>query len=257
MRQILLNLIGNAVKFTVRGRVEARIERSQAGRLAVEVADTGPGLTEAELAQAFEPFHRIARTSAGTPGAGLGLSLSRQLARLMGGEISAHSAPGVGSCFKLEVGYDPAAPRERTQALGEIADALRPKSRSLRVLAAEDDSLDAAMLRSVLEQLGHKVVHAADPRRALDLARTCEFDLAVIAGRMALESGESLIAALKGPDVQLAAPVVAVIGGEAEEAVECDKAGARVILRRPVSVGAAARAVAEALGQESAARPAA
>ncbi|MET0295090.1 MAG: ATP-binding protein [Phenylobacterium sp.] len=252
-RQILVNLIGNAVKFTVRGRIEARVERGPDGRLSVEVADTGPGLSEAELAQAFEPFPRIARTCAGTPGAGLGLSLSRQLARLMGGEVSAHSAVGVGSCFKLILAYDPAAPRGRPQAVAEVAEPGRRGGRALRILAAEDDSLDAAMLRSVLEQLGHKVVQAADPRRALDLARSWEFDLAVVAARMTLNEGESLIAALPGA-LARAAPIVGLIGGDPDEAATCEEAGARVILRRPVAVGATARAIAEALGQDGAVR---
>ena len=245
VRQILLALLSNAIRFTVRGRVEARLERSQAARLAIEIADTGPGLSPEELAEAFEPFHRIARTSAGVPGAGLGLSLSRQLARLMGGEIEAHSAVGVGSRFRLEIAYDPAAPRERAQPPAEASDPARPQRRALRILMAEDDSLDAAMLRSVLEKLGHKVVHAADARRALDLARTCELDLAVIGGRMVDPDGTVLIAALKGLDGKRLR-IVAVIGGEAEEALECSQAGADVVLRRPVSVAAAARAIAQA-----------
>jgi signal transduction histidine kinase/ActR/RegA family two-component response regulator len=252
VRQVLLALLSNAIKFTVRGRVEARLERSPTGRLAIEVADTGPGLSPEELAQAFEPFQRIARTSAGVPGAGLGLSLSRQLARLMGGEIEAHSAVGVGSRFRLEIGYDPTAPRDRAPALAEVEGPLRGRRRALRILMAEDDSLDAAMLRSVLEKLGHKVVHAADARRALDLARTCELDLAVVGGRMTHTDGTVLIAALKALEGKLR--IVAVIGGEAEEALECSQAGADVVLRRPVTVGAAARAIAQAAGPAEAPR---
>lgn len=253
VRQILLALLSNAVKFTVRGRVEARLERSQAGRLAIEIADTGPGLSPEELAEAFLPFHRIARTSAGVPGAGLGLSLSRQLARLMGGEIEAHSALGVGSRFRLEISYDPMAPRERAQTLSEVAEPLRPRSRALRILMADDDSLDAAMLRSVLEKLGHKVIQAADARRALDLAGACELDLAVVAGRMVQPDGTALIAALRGLDGKRLR-IIAVIGGEAEEALECSQAGADLVLRRPVTVGAAARAIAQASGLSQAPR---
>jgi CheY-like chemotaxis protein len=163
----------------------------------------------------------------------------------MGGEIEAHSAVGVGSRFRLEIAYDPAAPRERAQPPAEASDPARPQRRALRILMAEDDSLDAAMLRSVLEKLGHKVVHAADARRALDLARTCELDLAVIGGRMVDPDGTVLIAALKGLDGKRLR-IVAVIGGEAEEALECSQAGADVVLRRPVSVAAAARAIAQA-----------
>lgn len=253
VRQILLALLSNAIRFTVRGRVEARLECSQPARLAIEIADTGPGLSPDELTRAFEPFHRIARTSAGVPGAGLGLSLSRQLARLMGGEVEGHSAVGVGSRFRLDIPYDPTAPRERVRQTFEASDPVRPQRRALRILMAEDDSLDAAMLRSVLEKLGHKVVHAADSRRALDLARTCELDLAVVGGRMAHPDGTALVAALNGLDDRRLR-IVAVIGGEAEEALECSHAGADVVLRRPVSVAAAARAIVQACGPAEAPR---
>ncbi len=105
-RQILLSLIDNALKFTARGRVEVRLRREGDARVRFEVADTGPGLAPDEIAQAFLPFTRVARTSAGTIGAGLGLSLTRSLAQLMGGEVGAVSAEGAGSCFWLDLPYD-------------------------------------------------------------------------------------------------------------------------------------------------------
>jgi signal transduction histidine kinase len=83
-RQIIANIVGNAVKYTVRGRIEVRVERRE-DQIAIEVADTGPGLSRDEMDQAFQAFQRVERTGAGVNGAGLGLSLSRQLAKLMGG----------------------------------------------------------------------------------------------------------------------------------------------------------------------------
>lgn len=248
VRQILANLLSNALKFTVRGRVEARLELTPSGRLAIEIADTGPGLTADELESAFEPFNRIARTSAGTSGAGLGLSLSRQLARLMGGELSAHSALGVGSCFRLELPYDIAAQPQREQELSAEPAATPEMHRRLRVLIAEDDALNAAMLRAVVEQLGHQVVHAVDGRRAVDLAKVCEFDLLMIDGRMPNMDGPAAIAAIRALDIDIArAPIICVIGGDAAEAKECVDAGADAVLRKPVSVAAVARAVADAI----------
>ena len=247
VRQILANLVGNALKFTVRGRVEARIERTISGRLAIEIADTGPGLMGDELIRAFEPFNRIARTSAGTSGAGLGLSLSRQLARLMGGELVAHSAVGVGSCFRLELPYDRDAEPDREPEAQQPAPVLAPERRTLKVLIAEDDSLNAAMLRAVIEQLGHQVVHAVDGRRAADLASVCEFDLLMIDGRMPYMDGPQTIAAVRAlPGKAGRVPIVGVIGGDADEARDCTIAGADAVLRKPVSVTAVARAVADA-----------
>lgn len=246
VRQILANLIGNAIKFTVRGRVEARLSLTPEGRILIEIADTGPGLSDTELSQAFEAFHRVERTSAGVPGAGLGLSLSRQLARLMSGELTATSAPGVGSCFGLVLPFDPLATAP-VDIAPEATDETPADGRKLRILMAEDDSLNAAMMRAVLEQLGHQVVHAQDGRRAVDLARVCEFDLALIDGRMPGLDGPEATAAIRAlPAPAGDLPIIAVIGGDASEALECTQAGADAVLRKPVSVTAVARAVADA-----------
>jgi signal transduction histidine kinase/ActR/RegA family two-component response regulator len=245
VRQILANLLGNAVRYTVRGRIEARIERRGEHHVAIAIADTGPGLSADELEQAFEPFRRIERTSAGVPGAGLGLSLSRQLAELMGARLLAQSAVGVGSCFTLELPYRDLGGEARET---DPSDGDEDHGRSgLRVLVAEDDSLAAAMLRTILEQLGHQVVHAQTGRRALDLARVCDFDLAVVSGAMQGMDGPEVINLIRAMDGAAGeTPVIAVIGGDPDEARQCLDAGADCIMRRPAAVSAVARAVADA-----------
>jgi signal transduction histidine kinase/AmiR/NasT family two-component response regulator len=252
-RQVLSNLIGNAVKYTVRGRIEARIELRD-DRVAIAVADTGPGLSAEELAQAFEPFRRIERTGAGVPGAGLGLSLARQLAALMDGALHGQSALGVGSCFTLELPWTPDAEVEPEDS---AADALvvptTTSGRPLRVLVAEDDALNAAMLRAILEQLGHQVVHAHNGKRAFELARLAEFDLLMLDGRMPHLDGPQTAAAIRALDGPIAnAPIIAVIGGDADEARECLDAGADTVLRKPVTVAGVARAVADAAARSRA-----
>ena len=250
VRQILCNLIGNATKYTGRGRVEVRVQRSGPDRVRFEVADTGPGLTDEELDRAFEPFSRIERVGLGLPGAGLGLSLSRELARLMGGDVCAESAVGVGSRFWFELAYDPSAAvqEEPDHALDDSSMPLfSPAGRGMRVLVAEDDALNAAMLRAILEQLGHQVVHAHDGARALELAEFCQFDLIMLDGRMPNLSGPEAarrIRTLAGGSRET--PMVAVIGGDVEEAQACLDAGVDQVLRKPVTVTAVARAVAAA-----------
>jgi signal transduction histidine kinase/CheY-like chemotaxis protein len=248
-RQIIANLVGNAVKYTVRGRIEVRVERRE-GLIAIEVADTGPGLSPSEMDQAFQAFQRVERTGAGVNGAGLGLSLSRQLAKLMGGALDATSAVGVGSCFTLTLPFDENAIREIEPADGEASpptEAAGAPPRNLRILIAEDDALNAAMLRAILEQLGHQVVHAQNGRRAIDLARICDFDLVMLDGRMPIMDGPQTAAALRALDgANRDVAIIAVIGGDADEARECLDAGADTVLRKPVSVAAVARAVADA-----------
>ncbi|HEY3811883.1 MAG TPA: ATP-binding protein [Caulobacteraceae bacterium] len=242
VRQVLNNLIGNAVKYTMRGRIEVRAHLIANTRVRLEVVDSGPGLSAEELRRAFEPFARIERTGAGIPGAGLGLSLSRQLARLMNGEVGAESAPGVGSRFWLDLPYDAKASVEDVVSAGPDA-----QSRPMRVLVVEDDGLNAAMLRAVLEQLGHRVLHAQDGRRAIDLLRVSEFDLVMLDGRMPGMDGPETareIRGLTGSPADL--PIVAVIGGDAEEAQSMTEAGADTVLRKPVTVASVARAVADA-----------
>ncbi len=242
VRQVLNNLVGNAVKYTVRGRIEVRAMLTSADRVRLEVADSGPGLSAEELKRAFEPFARIDRTGAGIPGAGLGLSLSKQLAALMRGEVRAESAPGVGSRFWLDLPFDRTAVLEAV--LGHDPE---PYAKPLRALIVEDDALNAAMLRAVLEQLGHRVLHAQDGRRAIDLLKVSEFDLVLLDGRMPGMDGPETaqtLRALQGAASEL--PVVAVIGGDADEAQAMLDAGADTVLRKPVTVASVARAVADA-----------
>jgi CheY-like chemotaxis protein/anti-sigma regulatory factor (Ser/Thr protein kinase) len=244
LRQALDALIGNAVKFTVRGRVEVRVTQNNAGRIAVEVADTGPGLCDDDLVAAFEPFKQIARTSAGTYGAGLGLTLARRLAALMGGEVRAESAVGVGSCFTLELPYDASAAR----APGGDANPEPALARSMKILLIEDEQLHAASLRMHIEQLGHQVLQAADARRGLELARGYELDVAVVSASLKGQEPTQTIAdlrALGGAAGRI--PILALIGGDGCDAEACVAAGARAIVRKPANAPALARALSESM----------
>jgi CheY-like chemotaxis protein len=169
----------------------------------------------------------------------------------MGGVVHAESAVGVGSRFWLDLPFDPgaAAPAEADEAEELHPNAAPVLGRSLRVLVAEDDALNAAMLRAMLEQLGHQVVHAHDGRRALELAELCNFDLIMLDGRMPHLTGPEAareIRSLAGAAGD--APIIAVIGGDAEDVKACVLAGADEVLRKPVTVAGVARAVAAALG---------
>jgi len=249
VRQVLSNLVGNAIKYTARGRVEVRIQRAGDQRLRFEVADTGPGLSTEELERAFEPFARIDRVGLGVSGAGLGLSLSRELARLMDGEVSAESAVGVGSRFWLELPFDAAAtPSDAAEEIADLDAAPAPVMRSLRVLLAEDDALAAAMTRAILEQLGHQVVQAQGGQRALELAEFCPFDLAMMSGRLACMTGPEAPGYVRAlSEATHGAPIIALVGGESGEAEACLAAGADQALRKPANVTGVARAIATVL----------
>lgn len=258
VRQIIANLLTNAIKYTVRGRVELRAERLGKDSVRFEIADTGPGLAPQEIQEAFQPFRRVARTGAGVPGAGLGLSLAQRLAGMMGGGISVESALSVGSCFRFDLPFDPEAKAdEATPAPAEPSlVAAAPATQTLRILTADDNALAVAMLRSVLEQLGHQVLHAHDGRRAFELAQICDVDLVMLSARLPGMDGPQTVRAIRELDRPVAAaPIITIIDGDAEEARACLAAGANAILRRPVNVSSVARALAKAMHQHPAPPP--
>jgi len=169
LRQILLNLLANAVKFTSAGRVVFRLRFAREIAL-FEIEDTGPGMPPDELARVFEPFARgSAAGQAGSVGTGLGLTISKMLTELMGGEMTVDSQPGRGSIFRVrlflpELRAD-ALPARRAAARTGYAGPRR------RVLVVDNEEIDRGLLVSVLEPLGFEVVQAASGEQALALLR--------------------------------------------------------------------------------------
>lgn len=178
VEQILAHLLSNALLYTQQGRVELKLIHTPEGFIRIEVVDSGPGLSEEELALAFTPHSRILRTSSGHSGAGLGLSLSRSLSELMGGRTGAESTLDVGSKFWLDLPYDARAKPPPRPVEPEEPDAA--PDHSLRILLIANDSLRAAQLRDVLERQGHKCLTSTTRERALTLARKAPVDACLI-----------------------------------------------------------------------------
>ena len=178
VEQILAHLLSNALLYTPQGRVELKLLHMPEGFVRIEVVDSGPGLSEEELTQAFAPHSRILRTSSGHSGAGLGLSLSRSLSELMGGRTGAESTLDVGSKFWLDLPFDPLATPPPRPAEPEETDTT--PDRTLRILLIANDSLRAAQLRDALEHQGHKCLTSTSKERALILARKAPIDACLI-----------------------------------------------------------------------------
>ena len=166
LRQILINLLGNAIKFTEQGGVTLRVLHARQ-MATVEVQDTGPGLSEAEQAQIFEPFVR-GDAAAGVGGAGLGLTMAKMLTELMGGALTVRSNPGQGACFvvrlflpSLESAQLPSAQRNLWQMPSGYVGPRRT------VLVVDNETADRQVLQQLLGQLGFGVEQAASGMQAL------------------------------------------------------------------------------------------
>lgn len=218
VEQSLAHLLSNALLYTAQGRVELKIVPLPDGLLRIEVVDSGPGLSPAELAQVFRPHVRIPRTSAGTSGAGLGLSLTRSLAELMGGRAGAESTRDVGSKFWIDLPFDlRAAPPARPQA----DDTAETPSASLRVLLIAQDTLLAIELRDMLERLGHRCLSATTRERGLSLASKAQIDACIIStSRASGDSVEAFAAALRQSQPHAVSVLALLSEGDQAEALE-------------------------------------
>lgn len=182
IRQVVMNLISNAVKYTEQGRVTLTVEHVQAedtGQPVVSftVADTGTGMTQEEVAQAFDVYARtdMARRS-GIEGTGLGLAISRNLTEALGAALSVESEPGIGSRFTLTV---PLWPGDAESVPGED-EASVPFEFGHSVLVIDDHEVNRIVARGYLERMGCTVTEAEDGARGLDAVRAGRFDLILI-----------------------------------------------------------------------------
>ncbi|NML45053.1 response regulator [Ramlibacter sp. G-1-2-2] len=185
LRQVLLNLAGNAVKFTPKGSVRLEVT-VEAGRYRFKVRDTGIGIPPDKLRHLFTPFTQADRSTAREfGGSGLGLAISRRLAEAMGGQISVASLLGQGSVFTLEVPFEPGDPEYgRAEAAASIAAAL-----PLRILVAEDVQINRDILQAVLGSRGHDVVFAHDGAAAVACVKQQAFDLVLMDVQMPVMDG--------------------------------------------------------------------
>lgn len=179
LRQILINLLGNAIKFTAQGTVTLRVRYARE-MARIDVQDTGPGLTQDEIERIFEPFarggaHSSAAGGSAAPGAGLGLTIAKMLTALMGGELTVTSTPGAGSVFHVKL-FLPEVHAEALGKAGAAPVAARPaKARTAyagerrRILVVDNEEPDRELLRQLLEPLGFELRQAASGHDALDL----------------------------------------------------------------------------------------
>ncbi len=194
LRQLLLNVVGNAVKFTDAGEVLVSIDCPRPGRLRYSVRDTGIGMTQAQIDTIFEPFTQAdASTTRRFGGTGLGLAISRRLAAAMGGTIEARAEPGAGSTFVIEIDCQP-TPAPAHAATPVNLDSLL----GLRVLLVDDNATNLEIVSTLASGWGMKPTAFRRPEDALaGFGNGTGFDLAILDFNMPGTDGAELAAALR------------------------------------------------------------
>ncbi|WP_201518991.1 aerobic respiration two-component sensor histidine kinase ArcB [Escherichia ruysiae] len=236
LRQILWNLISNAVKFTQQGQVTVRVRYDEGDMLHFEVEDSGIGIPQDELDKIFAMYYQVKDSHGGKPatGTGIGLAVSRRLAKNMGGDITVTSEQGKGSTFRLTI-HAPSVAEEVDDAFDED-DMPLP---ALNVLLVEDIELNVIVARSVLEKLGNSVDVAMTGKAALEMFKPGEYDLVLLDIQLPDMTGLDISRELtkRYPREDLP-PLVALTANVLKDKQEYLNAGMDDVLSKPLSVPA-------------------
>ncbi|MCZ9032480.1 aerobic respiration two-component sensor histidine kinase ArcB [Escherichia albertii] len=236
LRQILWNLISNAVKFTQQGQVTVRVRYDEGEMLHFDVEDSGIGIPQDELDKIFAMYYQVKDSHGGKPatGTGIGLAVSRRLAKNMGGDITVTSEQGKGSTFTLTI-HAPSVAEEVDDAFDED-DMPLP---ALNVLLVEDIELNVIVARSVLEKLGNSVDVAMTGKAALEMFKPGEYDLVLLDIQLPDMTGLDISRELtkRYPREDLP-PLVALTANVLKDKQEYLNAGMDDVLSKPLSVSA-------------------
>ena len=236
LRQILWNLISNAVKFTQQGQVTVRVRYDEGDMLHFEVEDSGIGIPQDELDKIFAMYYQVKDSHGGKPatGTGIGLAVSRRLAKNMGGDITVTSEQGKGSTFTLTI-HAPSVAEEVDDAFDED-DMPLP---ALNVLLVEDIELNVIVARSVLEKLGNSVDVAMTGKAALEMFKPGEYDLVLLDIQLPDMTGLDISRELtkRYPREDLP-PLVALTANVLKNKQDYLNAGMDDVLSKPLSVPA-------------------
>jgi PAS domain S-box-containing protein len=244
LRQVLVNIIGNAIKFTETGGVAVRMradmtegtstEGTASLRLLTEVEDTGPGIPEEDLDRIFEAFQQ-AETGMKVGGTGLGLAISREFVAMMGGELTVKSQVGKGTCFRFDVLLKPAdaiSAQERLTVRRVVK--LESDAAPLRVLVVDDILTNRTMLCALLRPLGFEVAEASNGAEAVKVFEQWSPQAILMDLRMPVMDGYEATRQIKSTETGHATAIIAVTASAFEDYKEqVMAAGADAFLRKP------------------------
>ncbi|WP_198120477.1 ATP-binding protein [Massilia rhizosphaerae] len=258
LRQVLLNLLGNAVKFTDSGKVTLRVlpapladvpdgqDDAATARLRFEVSDSGIGMSAQQIGRIFQPFEQVATAKRSEGGTGLGLAISQQLVRLMGGNIDVASEPGKGSTFRFEIAVPVAAGGPVTAQPQDTPVGYEGERK--RLLVVDDVPLNRAMMLDLLQSAGFVVAAAANGLECLVLLDSFKPDLILMDVMMPVMDGNETTRRIRRMPEWDGIPIVAVTASAgAEDERKSRDAGADAFLAKPVDHDALLRTIGKLL----------
>jgi signal transduction histidine kinase/ActR/RegA family two-component response regulator len=239
LRQILLNLVGNAVKFTDRGTVTVRVYPCTdiPSHIRFDVIDTGIGISLEDTCRLFEPFSQLDGSSTRKHGGtGLGLSISKRLVELMGGDIGVTSQVGVGSTFWFAIPLTPApqeSPASESQLDSNLA-SVRPAV-AASILVAEDNSVNQRLIVRILEKLGYTVDSVSNGKEALEAVARKSYSAILMDCQMPVMDGYIATQAIRQTERSTRTPIIALTASAMQgDEEKCRDAGMDDYLAKPV-----------------------
>lgn len=251
LRQVLLNLLGNAIKFTDRGTVTLRADAEPEGPanvlLRLEVEDTGVGMRPEDLGRIFEPFEQVGDAQRRSGGTGLGLTITRALVNDMGGKVQVSSEPGRGTCFRVDLPLVVTQPAQA--APRQPSGTVRYQGPTRRVLVVDDVAENRALLCDFLTGTGFQVAQASNGSEMLDMARGFRPDLILMDSVMPVLDGVEAARQLRRDADLSGVPVIAIsAAATTDHRAACLLAGVNVFLTKPVSLETLRAHIGEQLG---------
>lgn len=239
LRQIIINIVGNAIKFTEQGSITIRLSvlalaKGEKQSLLFEISDTGMGITPEDQERIFRPFEQV-KNMATSEGTGLGLAITREYVHLLGGDISVESERGKGSTFRFTIAY------EAVEA-GEIVSHLAPSkivtgvenAADRRILIVEDQFDNRLLLRTLMEPFGFELLEAVNGQEALEIAQGWQPHLILMDRRMPVMDGLTATREIRRLALEIRPAIIAVTAQAfMEEQEEILAAGCDAFLRKP------------------------
>ncbi len=234
LREVLINLLGNAAKCTDRGQIGLRAVVEGDGCIRFDVSDTGPGIPKEEQERIFQAFYQSPEGKGKTEGTGLGLAISRNLVRLMGGDITVVSTPGKGSTFRFSIPLPPAAAVPQVESVARVI-GLAEGQTAPRILVAEDHPDNQQVVEQILGRIGCQVRIAANGQHAVDLFQSWHPQLILMDIRMPVMDGYEATRVIRSLPGGAEIPIVALTASVfEEERSEALAAGCSDLARKPI-----------------------